>query len=69
MVNGPRTVWFGGLDPLSNSSSACLVLKTPPHYVMFGQAPTPAAPPGDMEGITFAADATHDHGHEPRQAS
>lgn len=64
MINGPRTVWFGGLDPLSNSSSAFLVLKTPPHYVMFGQAPTPVSPPGSMEGITFAADETHDHGHE-----
>ena len=65
MVNGPTVVWFGGLEPLSTRKRAVLKIQAPlPHYIMFGQAPEPTAPPQKLEGITFAA---HDHHHHDQE--
>jgi len=60
MRNGPRVVWMGATQPLSRRRVAVLVFKPPaPHYIMFGRAPTPTAPPGKMEGISFNDHRAH----------
>ena len=66
LVNGPEVIWFGGLNPLSSTSSAYLVFEgDPPHYVAFGQAEKTDGPPGAMEGISFGDHPEHpgEHAH------
>ena len=63
LVDGPEVEWMGGHNPLSATLSAYIVIDgDPPHYLAFGQAEEPDAPPGSLEGIYFnAPQAPHDH--------
>ncbi|MEX0762999.1 MAG: hypothetical protein WD208_06960 [Dehalococcoidia bacterium] len=70
LIDGPTVVWFGGHESLSPKLSAYLVFEgEPPHYLAFGQAEDPGAPPKRLEGISFGQSHpdhphdSHDHGH------
>ncbi len=64
LVDGPEVVWVGGHNPLSTALSAYIVIDgDPPHYLAFGQAEEPDAPPTSLEGIYFAAHYPHPHEH------
>lgn len=63
LTDGPEVEWLGGHNPLSNSLSAYIVIDgDPPHYLAFGQADEPEAPPSSLEGIYFNAhQSPHPH--------
>ena len=63
LTDGPEVEWLGGHNPLSSSLSAYIVIDgDPPHYLAFGQADEPEAPPSSLEGIYFNAhQAPHPH--------